>query len=98
MDLLTTTILIVYGILVLVELILSLRLNYYKKLVDIQDEICLKLLKEAGENNRMMKAMGLLSEEDFEKQITKLIGYTDELIKGGNWASFLHRKGEKNEH
>ena len=80
---------------VLFILCLFIRLRYYKKIVEIQDEVCLDLLNEAAENNRMMLAMGLVSEDGFEKQKEKLIDYTNALIRGGYWGNFLHKKSKK---
>ena len=89
--------LILIAIVALFVLGLFAKMRYYRKTVDIQDEICLDLLNEAGENNRMMLAMGLRSEEDFEKQQQKLVDYTDALIKGGMWGEYLLKKrGEQN--
>ena len=82
----------VAGAIILFIVVILIRMRYYKKLVEVQDEICLQLLSEAGENNRMMKAMGLVSPEDFEKQKDRLLEYTDLLIKGGYLGIYLHEK------
>ena len=89
-------VLIIVGIVSLIIIGLYIRMRYFKKLVDIQDEVCLDLLSEAAENNRMMLAMGLVSEEGFEKQKQKLMDYTDALIKGGVWGDFLMKKRKEN--
>lgn len=86
--------LIVMTILVLV--LISAK-KHYENLIDIQDEVCYELLNDARERLQIMNAMQLLSPEDYQKQTDKLIEYTDKLIRGGRWETYLHQRKNEEE-
>lgn len=81
-------------IVIMIVMIIFFRFRYYEKLIEIQDEVCYDLLSDARDRIKMMRMMGILSQEDYNSQIQKLSDNTDKLITGGRWASFLHKKGE----